>query len=130
MTDFLTEKFKELPEVDLPAGFHDRVMTSVVSNRFRHAFATILSLLFVNLLVVSIFLVIRMIHNDAFAFIKFMANEFELSKGYFSQFGAVLYQNIPLGLFLTVVLNLILIRYIWKFQFLFKNAGRAFLKTN
>jgi hypothetical protein len=103
-------------------------MSGVVSNRFRHAFNTILSLLFVNLVVVSIFLIIRMVHNNAFTFINFMANEFELSEGYFSQFGAVLYQNIPLGLFLTIVLNLILIRYIWKFQFLFKNAGRAFLK--
>ncbi len=129
MPDFLTEKFRELPRLDLPSDVHDKIMTRVVSSRFGHAFATILALLFTNLAVATTFLIIRMVHNDAFSFINFMVKEFELSGNYFNQFWTVLYQNIPNGLFLAVLLNIILIGYIFKFRFLFKNAGRVFFKV-
>ncbi len=133
MPDFLIEKFKELKEIselDLPVGFHDKVLDRVISDRFKSAFITVLSLLLINFAVISIFLITRMINNDAFTFINFMIREFELSENYFNQLVMVLYQNIPLGLFSAALLNIIAIVYIWKFKFLFKNVGRAFLKQS
>lgn len=121
-------KLKELPEEELPFGMHDRIMNRVISTRFQGAFVTVLSLLFINLVIAGTFLIIRMVHNDIFSLVGFMAREFELSENYFSQFGAVLYQNIPTGLFLTVLLNIILIEYIMKIYFSFKSTGRMLLK--
>lgn len=128
MENNLSKKFERLPEIELPVDLHGRIMSEVVSFRVKKGFITIFSLLLLNLSVAGYFMVIRLIHNDTFALINFMIREFELSESYFIQLLFVLYKNIPVGLLTTVVLNIILIGYILKMNFSFKNknVGRAF----
>lgn len=124
------EKIREMPEVELPDGFHDRIMDHVVSFRFKKTFHVILALLLLNFGVAASFLFIRLLDNKAFLFINFMLKEFEVSGGYLNQLISVVYHNVPLGLLITVFLNIILVSYVVKIYFSFKNAGRAFLKLN
>ncbi len=129
MTDSLSEKFKELPEAEFPAGLHARIINRAVVLRFKRPFAPILSVLFINLIIAGSFFFIRLINNDAFTPINFMLKEFEISGGYFLQFWSVIYENIPVGLTITLLLNVISMGYILKVYFSFKNAGRAFLSN-
>ena len=128
MENHLSEKFKNLPQAEFPADLHNRILNGIVSSRVRRGFATVFSVLLLNLLVAGYFLITRLIHNDAFTPINFMMREFELSEGYFTQLASILYHSISLGLLLTMIFNIILMRYVLKIGFYFKNknVGRAF----
>lgn len=131
MPDTLLEKFKEMPEIEYPAALHSRIMTAVVLFRFKRTFWPVFSMLVVNLIVVSSFFFLRLAKNDTSSFIGFMVREFEASRNYFLQFLSVLYNDAPLGLFLTLVVNLVLIIYAAKNYFLLRrNIGRVFLEQN
>jgi len=130
MQDILSEKISELPEVEFPAGLHTQIMGQVITLRFRRTFIAVLSVLFLNLIIAGSFFFIRLIDKDAFTFINFMAREFEISGGYFLQFLSVIRENVPIGLTAILFLNIILIGYILKVYFSFKNVGRAFLAQN
>ena len=127
MQDILSKKISELPEVEFPAGLHTQIMSQVITFRFRRTFIAVLSVLFLNLIIAGSFFFIRLIDNDALMFINFMVREFEISSGYFLQFWLVIYKNVPIGLMTTLFLNIILIGYILKVYFSFKNVGRTFL---
>ncbi len=128
MSDILAEKFKETFESEYPPILHSRIVAGINFWRWRKVFYSVFFLLFANLFIAGLFFIRRFIDNDALVFIKFMVREFEVTQSYFYQFAGVLYDTIPLGLFLTLIINIILIVYITKIYFWFKkDGGRLFL---
>lgn len=131
MPDILLEKFKEMPEIEYPVALHSRIMMAAVLLRFRRTFWPVFSILVANLIIVGSFFFLRFVEDDTSFFISFMVREFEASRNYFLQFLSVLYNDAPLGLFLTLVVNLVLIAYVAKNYFSLKgNISRVFLRQD
>lgn len=128
MSNIFAEKLRQALEDDYPPTLHDHIVAGINFQHWRKVFYSVLFLLFTNLLIAGLFFIRRMIDNDALVFIKFMVREFEVTQSYFYQFAGVIYDAIPLGLFLTFIINVILMVYITRIYFLFKNdSGRLFL---
>lgn len=128
MSDIFAEKLRQVFEEDYPPTLHDHIVSGINFQHLRRVFYSILFLLFTNLLIAGLFFIRRIIDNDALSFVRFMVKEFEATQSYFYQFAGVLYDAVPLGLLLTITINLILVVYVTRIYFLFKkDSGRLFL---
>lgn len=131
MDEFLIKKFQKLNEVAYPPELHDRIMRGVILARFSKAFRTILLIVLIDTAIVGSFFFLRLSNNDGPTLIAFMLREFEISRIYFWQLLSVVYEVIPLGLSLALLINIILVIYIARIYSLFKKgAGRSFLKQS
>ena len=130
--DYLSEKIKNLPEVDYPIHLHDQIMGRVGMLKFGNKFFIALMLLFLNFIIASYFFIIRSLDNEAPLFFNFMIRQFEISNSYFSDLAGVIRDTLPLGLFFTLIINVALIIYVMRVYFLFKKSevilGRSLLK--
>ena len=126
--DILGEKFKKIEDVEYPSDLHGRIMQKVNLSRYNRTFGPALFLLLANFVMAGRFFIMRLIDNDAMTFIDFMLREFDFSKSYFIQFIGVIQDNVPTGLLVTLIINIILIIYMTRVYLSFKkNDGRSFL---
>lgn len=116
---------RELPEVSFPPGLHGKIMRQLFFLKFRVPFFVISGILFCNIAIAGYHAWLRMIDMEAFSIAVALWNGFEWSFDFFSEGARTVIEYFPIGWFLIVTTNFLLLGYVVFLYFSFKKFSVA-----
>jgi hypothetical protein len=121
MTNNISQKIKNLPEIEFPEGLHSRIMKQLFFLKLRTPFIIFSSLLSINIIISGWYAWNKIIEMDTIAIIKDMLSGFELSYYFISDFAQTILNYFPITSTIIFVVNILVLAYI---SFLFIKLKR------
>lgn len=113
----LEQKIKNINELELPNGLHDRVVRSVMLRRYRFPLLSILAVVIFNVIVSGLRLHTVISENGAVEAFASLLGSFSFDYDFMSDFWVMVVDYVPLHSLMIFMANLILTGYLSKLYF-------------
>ncbi len=118
--DNIFQTIHELPAIEFPSGLHGKIMRQLFFLKFRIPFFVISAFLFCNIIISVYHAWSRMINTEAFSIVVALWEGFEWSFDFFADSARTVVEYFPIGWFLIVMTNSLLLGYVVFLYFSFK----------
>lgn len=123
--DNFSQTIHKLPVVEFPLGLHGKIMKQLFFLKFRVPFFIISGILFCNIAVTGYHAWSRMIDTEALSIATALWEGFEWSFDFFSEFARTVIEYFPIGSFIMIMFNALLLEYVVFLYFSFKKFSIA-----
>lgn len=121
----ISRTMRELPVITFPPGLHGKIMRQLFFLKFRIPFFIISALLVCNIAISMYHIWSRMINTEMFSIVATLWEGFEWTFDFFVEFMRTITEYFPIGSFVIVMTNFLLLGYIVFLYFSLKKLSIA-----